>query len=34
MDQFLDMLAKSSIIRDEEAEYKSIKIPQFSDGTD
>ncbi len=34
MDQFLDMLAKSSIIRDEEAEYKSIKIPQFSDGAD
>ena len=34
MDQFLDMLQKSSIKRDEEAEYKSIKIPQFSDGTD
>ena len=34
MDQFLDMLQKSSIKRDEEAEYKSIRIPQFSDGTD
>ena len=34
MDQFLDMLQKTSIKRDEDAEYKSIKIPQFSDGTD
>ena len=34
MDQFLDMMQKSSIKRDEDAEYKSIKIPQFSDGTD
>ena len=34
MDQFLDMLQKSSIKRDEESEYKSIKIPQFSDGTE
>ncbi len=35
MDQFLDMLSKASIARDEESDYtKSIKIPQFSDGTD
>ena len=34
MDQFLDMLSKASIKRDDEYEYKSIKIPQFSDGED
>jgi len=34
MDQFLDMLSKASIARDEESDYKSIKIPQFSDGTE
>jgi hypothetical protein len=32
MDQFLDMLSKAKIRDDED--YKSIKIPQFSDGTD
>jgi hypothetical protein len=34
MDQFLDMLSKASITKDEETDLKSIKIPQFSDGTD
>ncbi len=34
MDQFMDMLSKASIARDDETEYKSIKIPQFSDGED
>ncbi len=34
MDQFMDMLSKASIVRDDESEYKSIKIPQFSDGED
>ena len=34
MDQFLDMLSKASIARDDESDYKSIKIPQFSDGTE
>ena len=34
MDQFLDILSKASIARDDEADYKSIKIPQFSDGTE
>ena len=34
MDQFLDLLSKASIARDDESEYKSIKIPQFSDGED
>ena len=34
MDQLLDMLSKASISRDEEKDYKSIKIPQFSDGTE
>jgi hypothetical protein len=34
MDQLLDMLAAASIKRDEDSEYKAIKIPQFSDGTD
>ena len=34
MNQFLDMISKASIARDEESDYKSIKIPQFSDGTD
>ncbi len=32
MDQFLDMLSKAKIRDDED--YKSIKIPQFSDGAD
>jgi hypothetical protein len=32
MDQFLDMLSKAKIRDDED--YKSIKIPQFSDGSD
>jgi hypothetical protein len=34
MNQFLDMLSKASIKRDDDSEYKSIKIPQFSDGED
>ena len=34
MDQFLDMLSKACIARDDESAYKSIKIPQFSDGTE
>jgi hypothetical protein len=32
MDQFLDMLSKAKIRDDDD--YKSIKIPQFSDGTE
>ena len=32
MDQFLDMLSKAKIRDDDD--YKSIKIPQFSDGSD
>jgi hypothetical protein len=32
MDQFLDILSKAKIRDDED--YKSIKIPQFSDGSD
>ena len=34
LDQFVDMLSKASIARDDESEFKSIKIPQFSDGED
>jgi transposase InsO family protein len=34
MDQFFDMLSKASIVRDNESDYKSLKIPQFSDGTE
>ena len=34
MDQLLDMLNAASIKRDEDLEYKAIKIPQFSDGNE
>jgi hypothetical protein len=34
MDAFLDLLSKATIKKDEEDNYKSLKIPQFSDGTD
>ena len=34
MDNFLDLLSKATIKKDEEDNYKSLKIPQFSDGTE
>ena len=34
IETFLDLLSKSTIKKDEEDNYKSLKIPQFSDGTE
>ena len=34
MDNFLDLLSKATIKKDEEDNYKSLKIPQFSDETE
>ena len=34
MDNFLDLLSKATIKKDEDDNHKSLKIPQFSDGTE
>jgi transposase InsO family protein len=34
MEDFIDLLSKATIKKDDEDNYKTLKIPQFSDGTE